>query len=280
MVRKIADFVLFGSIFIAACAVCLCMETNLQMHLPLNNFSFYCFVFGATLAQYNLHYMTKTRAAQDSERLAWTLRYPIRHAVLLSLGAGLVVFSLFSFHIRHYIILGIMAAIAFVYSFPVLPLGKRRRIKDFGLVKIITLALLWTLVTVWFPVVKLPFDPRLFGYVFFNRFLFMFVLCLLFDVRDIEVDRAQRIHTIPVMTGRERSYQIAYGALFLLAAGSLFRYATGGDPRIPAAMLLSVALTLLTVLATRRSNSDYLYLAGIDGMMLAQPLLVYLAIKF
>ncbi len=280
MAKKFVDFILFGSIFIAACAVALCVATNLQMQLPLNNLSFYCFVFGATLVQYNLHYMTKTLAIKDSARLAWSLKNRNLHAVLLSIGTGLIIFSLFSFHLRHYIILSVMALIASVYSFPVLPLGKRKRIKDYGLIKIITLALLWTLVTVWFPIVNSPFDRNLFLFTFFNRFLFMFVLCLLFDVRDMEVDREQNIHTIPVMAGKNNSYYIAYFTLILLIILSLAQFYVFGGGDVLAAMSLSAIVTFVTVLATKKNNSDYMYLAGIDGMMLLQPLLIYLAIKF
>jgi 4-hydroxybenzoate polyprenyltransferase len=280
VVKKFADFILFGSIFVAACAVALCIETNLQMHLPLNNLSFYGFVFGATLVQYNLHYMTKTLAVGGSARLTWSLKNRNLHAVLLSIGVGLTVFSLFSFHIRHYIILAGMGLIAFVYSFPVLPLGKRKRIKDYGLVKIITLALLWTLVTVWFPIVNMSFNRDLFLFTFFNRFLFMFVLCLLFDVRDIEVDREQNIHTIPVIAGINNSYYISYFTLVLMVILSVAQFFVFGAEGLLFAMSVSVAATFFTVLATKKNNSDYMYLAGIDGMMLLQPFLIYLAIKF
>ncbi|HVZ95598.1 MAG TPA: UbiA family prenyltransferase [Chitinophagaceae bacterium] len=280
MVKKIAAFILFSSLFIAACAVALCIQTNLQMHLPLNNFSFYCFVFGATLVQYNLHYMTKTIAARDSARLRWSLKNRNLHILLLSTGVALIVFSLFSFHLRHYIILAAMGLIAFVYSFPALPLGKRKRIKDYGLIKIITLALLWTLVTVWFPIVNLSFDRKLFLFIFFNRFFFMFVLCLLFDIRDMEVDREQNIHTIPVIAGKSNSYYIAYFTLFLMVVLSAVKFYVFGGTGVLVAMVLSAIITFIVILATKKNNSDFIYLAGIDGMMLLQFLLIYLAINF
>jgi hypothetical protein len=41
-------------------------------------------------------------------------------------------------------------------------------------------------------------------------------------------------------------------------------------------MIISAAATLVTIEITKKSNSDFVYLAGIDGMMLLQAILVYL----
>ena len=130
ILKKFAEFILFSSIFIAACAVALCMETNLLLHLPLNKISFYCFVFGATLAQYNLHYLVKTTAVKNSARLAWSLKNKELHKILLTIGVVLILFSFLSFRLHHFIILFVLGAVAFLYSFPVIPLGKKKRIKD------------------------------------------------------------------------------------------------------------------------------------------------------
>lgn len=281
ILKKIVEFILFSSIFIAACAVGLCIETNILLHLPFNIISFYCFVFGATLAQYNLHYLVKTSAVTNSERLAWSLKNKTLHKILFAIGIGLILFSLFSFHLHHFIILGILGFIAFLYSFPVLPLGKKKRIKDYGFIKIITLALLWTLVTVWFPVVNDSFNNGLFAFVFFKRFVFMFVLCLLFDVRDIEIDRKENIKTVAVILGKQRSYVLAHISIVVFCIISCIQFFYFGDAGVLVAMLLSALITFFTVEYTRRSNSDFIYLAGIDGMMLVQALLVYLvSLKF
>ncbi len=274
--KKISEFILFSSIFIACCAVSFCMETNILLGFPLNSFSFYCFVFGATLAQYNLHYLVKTTAVKDSLRLAWSQRNKKVHFILLAIGAVLILYSLFSFHLKHFLILLFLGGISFLYSFPFIPFGKRRRIKDYGFLKIVTLALLWTLVTVWFPVNNMPYDSLLFLLIFLKRFVFMFVLCLLFDIRDIEIDRAERINTLAVFLGSQKSYLLSYVLLFLFVSLSVFNYFYLPQSGVFAAMLISSVATLITIEITKKSNSDFIYLAGIDGMMLLQSLLVFL----
>ena len=178
--KKLLEFILFSSIFISACAVGFCIETNILLGLPLNSFSFYCFVFGATLLQYNLHYSTKKIAVKNSERLRWSHNNKKLHFFLLVVGGLLILFSFFSFHLRHFIILACLGAISFLYSFPFLPVGKKKRIKDYGLLKIVTLSLLWTLVTVWFPVSNMPADQIAFYVCFCGKIYFH--VCSLFAV--------------------------------------------------------------------------------------------------
>ncbi|MFS8082205.1 MAG: UbiA family prenyltransferase [Ginsengibacter sp.] len=276
MLLKSAQFILFGSIFIAACAVGFCIETNILLNTPLNHFGFYSFVFGATLFQYNLHYIVKTAAVQGSERLRWTIKNQKIHFFLLVAGIILIVVSVFSFEVRHLGILLILGVISLLYSFPFLPFGKKKRIKDYGVFKIITLSLLWTLVTVWLPATGMHYDTGLFFFIFFKRFIFMMILCLLFDMRDIEIDRSQNIKTLAVLLGRKKSYLFAYLLIALFIIACILQYLYLPRPNFLIAMLISIFITSIIIELTKKSNSDYIYLAGVDGMMLLQSILIML----
>jgi 4-hydroxybenzoate polyprenyltransferase len=168
----------------------------------------------------------------------------------------------------------IFGAIAFLYSFPFLPFKQKKRIKDFGLLKIITLALLWTLVTVWFPVAEANFLGFSFQLIFIRRFIFIFILCLLFDIRDTEVDRKQNIATLSVKLGEKRSYILCYILLIVFIILSIIQYTYFRNGIELIAMLLSAAATIITIEFSKKNNSDVVYLACIDGMMLLQALLV------
>ena len=274
--KKLLEFILFSSLFIAACAVGFCIETNILLGLPLNSFSFYCFVFGATLLQYNLHYSAKKVAVKNSERLRWSHQNKKLHLFFLVAGGILILFSFFSFKLKHFIILACLGAVSFLYSFPFLPFGKKKRIKDYGLLKILTLSLLWTLVTVWFPVNSMVEDMALFTFVFVERFIFMFILCLLFDLRDIEIDRRENINTLAVMLGRKGCYNLSYGLLLLFLVIALLQLLYVPQLALFIAMVISCLVTIVIIERTKKTNSDFIYLAGIDGMMLLQAILVYL----
>ena len=81
----------------------MCIETNVLLHLPLNDIPFYLFVFGATLVQYNMHYLFKTRAVVNSKRLAWSLRNKQLHLIFIVAGALFIIYSLFSFRLHHFL---------------------------------------------------------------------------------------------------------------------------------------------------------------------------------
>ena len=141
--KNLLSFLLFSSIFIATCAVSFTIETTILLGLPLNSIGFYGFIFGATLFQYNLHYVLKSSAANNSARFDWSLKNKNIHYLLLITAFILIIISLFSFSLQHFYVLPILGVIAFFYSFPFLPFGKKKRLKEFGILKILTLSLLW-----------------------------------------------------------------------------------------------------------------------------------------
>ena len=251
----------------------MCMETNLVLGLPLNTISFYSFVFGATLLQYNLHYLLKKSAVKDSDRLAWSQKNNPTHWLLICVALILITVSLFTFHLRHFVFLLIIGGISFLYSVPVLPF-KRKRIKDFGLLKILTITLLWTLVTVWFPIEQIFYGDLSFQLIFVRRFIFIFILCLMFDIRDVEIDRKENIKTLPVITGVRRAYQVGYILLVIFILLSVIQTIVIHNIAQLSAMIISAVATFLMIQYSKKNNTDFVYLAGIDGMMLLQALLV------
>ena len=277
MIKKISEIFLFGSIIIASCAVAMCIETNLLLHLSLNDLPFYLFVFGATLVQYNMHYLFKTTAVANSGRLQWSVKNKSIHKILIALGVALILYGLFSFQVRHFIFLVALGAVSFLYSFPFLPFTNKKRIKDFGLLKIITLSLLWTLVTVWFPLDEVKFSGLSFQLIFVRRFVFIFLLCLLFDIRDIEVDRRENIATLSVQLGIKKSYTLCYVLLIIFAVLSIIQFIYLPDAPQLIAMLVSAAATWMVIEFSKKNKSDVFYLACVDGMMLLQALLVIFA---
>lgn len=271
--RNLADFLLFSAVFIGLCAVALCWETNILLGLKPAHWSLYSFVFGATLLQYNLHYFFKKQHAFPSERQDWSIRNRTTQKILIGFGLVLIGISMFWLEPRHFVVLVVLAVLASLYSFPLLPMV-RKPLKEYGLLKIVLLSLEWTLVTVWFPADQQGVDMTSYWLVFFRRFLFMFVLCLLFDLRDMKLDAANGIRTLPVRLGTKATYQLADGLLVLFLVISLWQLFRTGNYPFFHAMLLSAALTRFVIQQTKKMNNDYIYLAGIDGMMLVQAILV------
>jgi len=274
LVRKFVEFFFFGSIFIGVCVVAMCIETNLLLHLPLNNPGFYFFIFGCVLVQYNLHYLIKRSALSDSASFKWSKKNAHTHLVIIGAGLLLIITGLFSFELHHFIFLFILGIITLLYSLPVLPFTYKKRLKDFGILKIITLVLLWTVITVWFPVDQLNYADSAFFLIFVRRFIFLFALCLVFDIRDIEIDTKENIRTIPVIIGVKKTYILDYVLLCIFILLTLIQYLQTPDLGQLNAMIISAGATFFMIEYIKKNKSDIAYLACIDGMMLLQALLV------
>lgn len=265
---------IYGAIFISLCTVGLCMETSLLLGLPLNSFYFYLLVFSATLGQYNLHYYIKRDANPDSDRFFWSLQHRKVHLVLNLLGAAGLITGLFHLNPGNFMVLAIIAVITILYSLPILPFKKKKRLKDFGLLKILILSYVWALITVWFPVVSLTRITHDFQLIFLQRFVFMFALCLAFDIRDVLSDGKNGIHTLPVSLGIKKSYLIINGSLVLFLVLSILHFRASHQFMQLNAMILSALATYFIIEYAKNKNSDMLYLACVDGMMLLQAILV------
>ncbi len=267
---------IYGAVFISLCTVALCMETSLLLGLPFNSFSFYLVVFSATLGQYNIHYYIKRTANVTSDRFFWSIQHKEIHLVFNLIGAIGLIVGLTGLKPKNFIVLGIIAIITILYSFPFLPFKHKKRLKDFGLLKIVTLSYVWTLITVWFPMITLTKVTKNFELVFVQRFVFIFILCLAFDIRDVVSDRKEGIHTVPVSIGRKWSYWLVNVLLVLYVGISFWQFRSTGRFMHFNAMVASVLVTYFVIDYSKKNHTDLFYLAAVDGMMMLQPILVAL----
>lgn len=274
MIRKFVEFFVFSNIFLALCVVALCIETNLLLHLPLNYCGFYFFVFGAALVQYNLHYLLKTSSSANSLRLIWSKKNISTHLFIISAGVVLLISGLFTFNAQQILVIGVLGIIAFLYSFPVLPFANKKRIKDFGILKIAALSISWTIVTVWFPAAGAQHTSVSFLIIFLRRFIFIFSLCIAFDIRDMDVDSKENIRTIPIIAGVKKAYYLTVILLIIFALLSVIEYIRAPDIKLLTAMLISAAVTFCMINYTQKKRSDLAYIICLDGMMLLQAILV------
>ena len=275
--KSVFQTFIYGAIFISLCTVGLCMETSLLLDVPFNSFYFYLLVFSATLGQYNIHYYIKRDANPDSDRFFWSVQHRKTYLILNIVGAAGVLTGLFHLKSKNLMVLAIVAIITILYSFPLLPFKKKKRLKDFGLLKILTLSYVWALITVWFPAVTLTRVTPDFQVVFIQRFIFMFVLCLAFDIRDVASDSRSGIRTLPVSLGIRRSYLIIYGGLVAFVAISVLQFSHTHQFMQFNGMVVSALATFFMIEYARGRNSDMLYLSCIDGMMLLQAILIGIA---
>lgn len=269
---------LYTSLFAAICAVGLSMSTEkLLLNKPPFFFTaMHLLVFSSTLFVYNVHYLIKKSTPELSDRFGWSQYHRQYHYLLMSVGIIGCIVSVFFVPFNILIACGVLAALSFSYSIPLLPFKNKKRLKDFGWIKILVLTSVWTIVTAVLPI--LWHDDNLFDYPYeiMMRFVFMFTLCVAFDIRDMQTDMDAGIATLPNMIGMKGSYKVMSISMILFIIMSVVQYIRHPSLSRVVAELIVAFSVKFAIDYSRDHPSDRAYLGLVDGMMLLYALLVLL----
>ena len=269
---------LYTSLFAALCAVGLCMATEKLFlgYVPALFNILHVFVAANTLIIYNLHYFIKSIPPGISDRADWSASHKWVHPVLIAAGCILSASCLFFLNFKVIAVSIGLGILSVGYSLPILPFPQKRRLKDWGILKLILLSLVWTSVTVLMPMF---FRGKHFGdyeLEFWVRFAFMVPLCIAFDIRDMETDKSQQIYTLPNAIGLKNSYRLMDLFLLIFCALSFWQYLrfpyTG---RLVSALSIA-ALSKIILNYSKKMDSDRYYLLFVDGLMLVYALFILL----
>jgi 4-hydroxybenzoate polyprenyltransferase len=165
--------------------------------------------------------------------------------------------------------------ISVFYSVPVLPTAKGFiPLRDVPLLKVFLVALVWSGLTVLLPLLVSGTEigvTEIYRFLL-RRFLFIFALTLLFDIRDVEKDKRTGTITFPGKFGVPFTRIISLAALVIFIFLSVMQ--ESGNVEI--SLVLSAVFSGIVVAFSEEKRADY-YFAGLaDGMMLLQFLLVWL----
>ena len=168
----------------------------------------------------------------------------------------------------------ILGAFTFAYSWPLLPFIGKKRLRDFGWLKILVLASVWTIATSVLPIVTEGKHIADYPYEVMLRFAFIFTLCMVFDIRDMQADLQNNIYTLPHRVGITNSYRLIKCTLLLFAVLSIVQYLHYPLTERLAGALATAAITWLMVVYLRKHPSERGYLGLADGVMLVYAGLV------
>ncbi|MBR9757724.1 MAG: hypothetical protein GYB39_06550 [Algicola sp.] len=200
MLKQSFDFYLNSSIHVALNAVALSWVTGITFHLPVDGAVLW-FVFFASVTGYN--FVKYSGLAKFHHRQLANWLRAIQVFSLFCFVAMLVCF----FKLRSqtwWYVLGV-AAMTFLYAVPFLPqkyvLDKHGNLRNIGGLKVYIIALVWAVVTVVLPLVNgryiFDFDCLI---TLVQRFVFVLVLMLPFEIRDLQFD-SLKLATIPQRIG-------------------------------------------------------------------------------
>jgi 4-hydroxybenzoate polyprenyltransferase len=274
VLRKIVDFIVFSSLYVAICAVVMIWQTSRLLLGISPSIHLLGFVFFATICSYNFHWYLTPRFASPSLRVQWTHHHKTLHIVLYLIGViGSIVYF---FYLTHFIAaLGFAALLTFLYSAPKLPQPIFRRLRHIAIGKTFFLTFVWVYVTAVLPVIVAGASwHRSFYWYIASRFFLIYACCLIFDYRDREDDRAEGIVSMVTVLS-ERNFDRLFVISMILFAFSSIALSWYHYPALYVILLLIPGVILAILYPeTKRNYSDYLYYVVLDGIVMLSGVLM------
>lgn len=246
---------------------------TLIIEKPLNIY-LVAFVFFSTVCSYNFHWALTPHSIAPSQRLQWDQKHKSYHLMLSVVGLiGAAVFFFF-FKEKWYYILP-SAVLTFLYSAPKIPHPAVSALKKVAFGKTIFLAAIWAFVTTLLPVLiedALSLKALLF---FTGQFFLIYAICILFDFRDREDDKADGIRSM-ITYFNEQGINILFSisaTVFIILTLLLKQF---GIPWLNILLLLvPIAFVAGLYNHAKKNFSDYLYYFILDGLMMFSGLLLW-----
>lgn len=252
--KGIFNFYINSSIHVALATYSLSWLTLLQFGLSYDENVLYM-VFFATITGYNF---VKYFGLAKLYHRRLTKRLKIIQ--LFSLVCFIVLcFYLFQLRPISLLYLGVFGAMTFLYAIPVIPkrffLDEQHNLRSISGLKVYVIAVVWSGVTVVLPLVNntYPMTEDVWVTVI-QRFLFVVVLMLPFEIRDLNHD-SLKLATIPQRIGVKRTKIIGS---FLLLLCFLMEFLKPKVMRTEVWIMLVVTLvTLILLLFASKRQSRY-----------------------
>lgn len=269
------QFILSHSIFVAICAVALAFQTSQLLHLD-DSFFLYGFIFFATLSSYNFYWLLSKFSFKEKTVAATFLKNELTGFTLFIVSSLGMFFCLSRSGIPlPAVITAVLLTV--VYSIPLLPFTFLQFTRKAGVLKTILLAFTWAYVTAFLPMQKswlLLTNADLF--IISRRFLFMLMLCIIFDNRDRTVDKIRGLHSLATDIRPATLRALIYLVFAVLFTTNFFYRAYGISLNQSIALQVSTTALLVVYFFSTRKQGYLFYYFLVDGLMLFSALATYI----
>ncbi len=165
-----------------------------------------------------------------------------------------------------------------LYALPLLPFRSLRFTRKAGVLKTILLAFTWTYVTAYIPIkLTFPHFDNIALYILTRRFLFMLMLCIIFDSRDIAVDKIRGFRSLATdLSPITLRYIVIIIFCLFFSTNFLLPY-YGISIRQSIAFQVTTIALLITYYYSTKKQGYIFYYFFVDGMMLFSATATYIA---
>ncbi len=260
----------YANVFISFCALSQVLLTYHLFPIPVNfdNNSYLLFVFLATYLQYNLQRgYAITQLNLHTERSFWLTKY--KKLMFFSVLASLIVvlFLCNSLSWTSIIIMGAAEIISNLYYLPPFNLRKHGYIKPF------LISAIWVISSIVVPLIENQLFTTHCIWLIASQFIFIGVLCMLFDIKDADDDYVSGVNTYANILGMKFTKNFCY-VLVLISAFCFYRFLPGAASLIKISIL--GLLTFLAIYLTDDRKHSFYYYLFVDGLLLMQTGLFFI----
>jgi 4-hydroxybenzoate polyprenyltransferase len=248
------------------------MSWETQHLNSFNDPTYLWFIFFSTLLSYSFHSIVNTVYTDISPRHEWNIKNRNWLYLIMAVSGIVTVFIFLQNYLHNLLPFLAGGLLTFAYSAPNLP-GKffeiLRRIA-FG--KTFFLAFMWAYATTILPI--LAYDPQANPISPFlgSRFYLVYAICILFDLKDREEDRAKGIRALPTMLGDNAVKAFYFTSLAIAIFFSLMET----WPLFTATtiiLLIPVIIALFIFRLTKYGDGEMMYYVYLDGLMMLSAIL-------
>lgn len=265
------DFI-FGNYFIALCATGMVFTTFLMTGTTIHVTPFTILITLATFLLYNFHklsfnldYSGGKKLIASSKRLSFKSSEKISFVV-----AGILLMVSLPFqktHVLPYLLP--LVILSFLYSVPLIKWrNKKIRLLEVFLIKTFILAFVWALATTIIPLLEenIEITSTFITQQVLSRMLFIFALCIPFEMRDLLKDKENNVKTLPVIFGMTVTKVTGFVVILIeIILHHLMK-------EIPFASIISLDISSLIALywifRQEKNKNPYYYKFLVDGTML------------
>lgn len=271
--NPIFKLLVYANIFISLCASSQVLLTYVVFALPLNynNYAYLAFVFLSTYLQYNMQrgYLINQNNL-NSDRSLWLIKY--KKPLFFGLAISLISLLFLCNNLSSLSIMIMVSAevISTLYYLPPFNLRKHGYIKPF------LISAIWVISCTVVPLIENKILSTHHSFFIFSQFLFIAVLCILFDLKDMATDLSQGVNTYANNFGAGKTKMIC--TILILISGYCF-FAFAQNSVFIVAMIFILLTTLLTVLMSKKEKHPFYFYIWVDGLLLLEGIVFFLVSK-
>ena len=214
------SFLIHSNIFVSFCVLSLSLSSELILLNSKISFPSKVsqFVFFASIFTYNFQRIIRLKLLEIHPKKNWIKTNKSLIYIIMSIA---VIMSLYFFvnfkNTSTQIIIILCGILSVLYPFI---------LRSIPFIKIFIISFVWTISTIFLFVIEnqIPLNNNIIAHLIV-RFLFVFAICIPFDIRDLKYDNI-RIKTLPIVFGVSKSKLIAFISLLIAMIISVFQRLT------------------------------------------------------